>query len=182
MGKKEKISYSTEFACENAAGDCTPLGKFLRAVRLAYYPRLADVFAGRMSFIGPRPLPVADYLCTKEEERMRFRVRPGLISSLERYGGEALTYADLFEEDEEYVERRSLWKDILYFCTWIVARIRGDKRNKYGECGKKTYLQTLLDSNDITAEEAASLEKQAAVRLKNYKETIWEKQRLYPEN
>lgn len=165
IGKREKITYCTEFACKNENGELTQLGKVLRATKIAYYPRLADIFSGRFSFVGPVPLSVADYLAVKAEDRARFSVRPGLISSLEKFGGESLTYADMFEEDAEYAEHLSLWKDISYFCLYFIVKLRGDRRNKLGECAEKSYVEALFHSGDITEEQATEYRTQGEEKL-----------------
>ncbi len=165
IGKKEKFSYKTEFACEDADGSVTGLGKAVRACKIAYYPYLADVFCGRLSFIGPVPMRAADSLAMKGEARVRFSVRAGLLSSLEKYGGEALTYADMFEEDAEYVSSRSLFKDFSYFFLYLIAKIRGDRKNRLGECAQKTYVRSLSDAGEITEEEARDLEKRGEEKL-----------------
>lgn len=165
VGKKEKFTFRTEFACEDADGSVTGLGKAMRACKIAYYPYLADIFCGRLSFIGPIPMRAADSLAMKEEDRARFAVRAGILSSLEKYGGEALTYADMFEEDAEYVSSRSLFKDISYFFLFLIAKIRGDRKNKLGECARKTYIQALSDAGEISEEEARDLEKRGEEKL-----------------
>lgn len=133
IGKKEKFSYKTEFVCEDADGNVTNLGKAMRACKIAYYPYLADIFCGRLSFIGPVPMRAADSLAVKGEARVRFAVRAGLLSSLEKYGGEALTYADMFEEDAEYVSSRSLFKDFSYFFLYLIAE---DPRRQEEQVGR----------------------------------------------
>lgn len=144
----------------------TGLGKAVRACKIAYYPYLADVFCGRLSFIGPVPMRAADSLAMKGEARVRFAVRAGLLSSLEKYGGEALTYADMFEEDAEYVSSRSLFKDFSYFFLYLIAKIRGDRKNRLGECAQKTYVRSLSDAGEITEEEAQDLEKRGEEKLR----------------
>ena len=167
LGKKQKLRYKTRFTCENKLGEITKLGKVLKAIKIAYYPQLVNVFTGNLSFIGPMPLSVADCNAIKEEDSARFSVRAGLISSLERYGGEGLTYPDMFEEDAEYVKSRNFFKDISFFCAYFLAKIRGDKRNKLGECSQKTYIQSLLESEKITEEQAQKLEEQANEQINN---------------
>ena len=147
LGKKQKLRYKTRFTCENKQGEITKLGKVLKAIKIAYYPQLVNA--------------------VKEEDSARFSVRAGLISSLERYGGEGLTYPDMFEEDAEYVKSRNFFKDISFFCAYFLAKIRGDKCNKLGECSQKTYIQSLLESEKITEEQAQKLEEQANEQINN---------------
>ena len=133
----------------------TAYGKVLRACGMQYYPALAAVFAGKLSFIGPRPMSLADSLAVKGEGEARFSVRPGLISSLERYGGSKLTYPDMFEEDAEYAARRGLFHDISFFMTKIAHRMRGDRAERiYGECASQSYLDWLGERGELTEEDA----------------------------
>ena len=113
VGKKEKVFRLFTFTTERVLHDeegrllpvrerITPMGRLLSAVGMKYYPCLVAVLAGKMSFVGPRPLSLADAAALTSEQKGRFAVRPGLVSSLERYGGESLTYPEMFEEDAEY--------------------------------------------------------------------------------
>ncbi len=192
-GKNEKIirvtTFSTERIVHDEAGRLLPLeerltkmGRVLRACGMKYYPCLAAVFAGRMSFVGPRLMLVADAGAVSDEMAERFAVRPGLVSSLEKFGGEALTYPDMFEEDVEYVRHRGLFKDVGYFCLKIINRIRGDAVRKYGECTDKTYIEWLSETGRIDKEEAKEFYAAAKVRLQNAKEKKTDTQRTVQRN
>ena len=146
------------------------MGKFLSACGMKYYPCLAAVFAGRMSFVGPRPMSLADAAALSDEGRRRFAVRPGLVSSLERYGGEGLTYPDMFEEDALYAEHPNLFRDISFFVAKIAHRLRGDDPEKlYGECAQKGYIDWLSGSGEISEEDAAEYRKEGQDRLEGYR-------------
>ena len=180
-GKKGKPVKVTVFATErirhDEAGALLPLrerrtamGKFLSACGMKYYPCLAAVFAGRMSFVGPRPMSLADAAALSDEGRRRFAVRPGLVSSLERYGGEGLTYPDMFEEDALYAEHPNLFRNISIFDTKIAHRLRGKKKKKlYGECAQKGYIDWLSGSGEISEEDAAEYRKEGQDRLEGYR-------------
>lgn len=180
-GKKGKPVKVTVFATErirhDEAGALLPLrerrtamGKFLSACGMKYYPCLAAVFAGRMSFVGPRPMSLADAAALSDEGRRRFAVRPGLVSSLERYGGEGLTYPDMFEEDALYAEHPNLFRDISFFVAKIAHRLRGDDPEKlYGECAQKGYIDWLSGSGEISEEDAAEYRQEGQDRLEGYR-------------
>ena len=72
----------------------------------------------------------------------------------------------MFEEDAEYVSSRSLFKDFSYFFLYLIAKIRGDRKNRLGECAQKTYVRSLSDAGEITEEEARDLEKRGEEKLR----------------
>lgn len=179
-GKKGKliclVTFATERIVHDAEGNLLPeaqrvtkMGKILRGCGMKYYPLLAAVLTGKLSFVGPRPLSPADYAAMQEEDLVRFQARPGLVSSLEIYGGDSLTYDDLFEEDAEYVRKRSLFRDIGFFVSKIVHRLRGETVRRYGECTDKSYVQWLLEQGRIDEEEAKEFAQTQRFRIDNLK-------------
>ncbi len=174
-GKKGKSFAMTVFATERVLHDAeggllpeeermTKFGKFVKGCGIKYYPLLASVFMGKMSFVGPRPLTLADAAAVSEEDKVRFSVRPGLVNSLARYGGEKLTYDDMFEEDAEYVAHINFFRDISFFMTRFAQKVRGDKVNYLGEVSEKSYLEVLLADGKIAPEEAEAFRADAAAR------------------
>lgn len=174
-GKKGKAFTMTVFATERVLHDAeggllpeeermTKFGKFVKGCGIKYYPLLACVFMGKMSFVGPRPLTLADAAAVSEEDKVRFSVRPGLVNSLARYGGEKLTYDDMFEEDAEYVAHINFFRDISFFMTRFAQKVRGDKVNYLGEVSEKSYLEVLLADGKIAPEEAEAFRADAAAR------------------
>ena len=176
VGKKEKVFRLFTFTTERVLHDeegrllpvrerITPMGRLLSAVGMKYYPCLVAVLAGKMSFVGPRPLSLADAAALTSEQKGRFAVRPGLVSSLERYGGESLTYPEMFEEDAEYEAHIGLFKDISFFMTKLAHRLRGDSVRPYGECTDRDYIGWMLDTGAIGEEEAAEYRERGEERL-----------------
>ena len=164
-GKKAKPVKVTFLATErirrDAEGNLLPerertgaMGRFLKATGLKYYPCLAAVFAGKMSFVGPRAMSLADGCAVGEDAAVRFSVRPGLVTSLERFGGENLTWPDMFEEDAEYVAHINFFRDLSYFIGKIANRLRGDMSSRFGVCAEIGYVEWLLREGAISEEEA----------------------------
>ena len=90
----------------------TRTGRILRATSLDELPQLLHVLSGKMSLVGPRPLP-AVYLPRYSSEQMRrHEVRPGLTGWAQINGRNAISWEDKFRLDVWYVENRSLWLDI----------------------------------------------------------------------
>lgn len=95
---------------------CTKLGKFLRKTRLDELPQVLNILSGEMSVVGPRPERA--YFYDKFEEyipdfRDRLQVKPGLTGHAQVNGGYELLPEEKLVYDKEYIEKRSIWLDIL---------------------------------------------------------------------
>lgn len=91
------------------------LGRFgsrLRASSLDELLELWDIFRGKMSIVGPRPLLVEYLPYYTEEERHRHDVRPGLTGLAQVNGRNSLTWEQKFEYDLEYVQNISFSMDL----------------------------------------------------------------------
>ena len=128
-GKDEQIFRLHKFRSMSDARDETGellpdeerLGKFgriLRATSLDELPELWDIFCGKMSLVGPRPLLVEYLPYYTEEERHRHDVRPGLTGLAQVNGRNTLTWEEKFSYDLAYVQRISFATDVsILLCT-----------------------------------------------------------------
>ena len=121
-GKDEKIFRLHKFRSmsdardENGAllPDEVRLGRFgriLRATSIDELPELFDIFRGKMSIVGPRPLLVEYLPYYTEGERHRHDVRPGLTGLAQINGRNALNWEDRFRYDLTYVNHVSFVMD-----------------------------------------------------------------------
>lgn len=93
----------------------TPIGKFIRAVRIDELPQLINILKGDMSFIGPRPERpqiIAQYLEEMPEFAFRMKVKAGLAGYAQIYGKYNTTPYDKLKLDLSYIENYSVWLDI----------------------------------------------------------------------
>ncbi|MGN1313685.1 MAG: exopolysaccharide biosynthesis polyprenyl glycosylphosphotransferase [Lachnospiraceae bacterium] len=93
----------------------TPVGKFIRAVRIDELPQLLNILKGDMSFIGPRPERpeiIAQYMEDMPEFALRMKVKAGLAGYAQVYGKYNTTPYDKLKLDLSYIETYSLWLDI----------------------------------------------------------------------
>ncbi|HJA93834.1 MAG TPA: sugar transferase [Candidatus Eisenbergiella merdipullorum] len=99
----------------------TPIGRFIRAVRIDELPQLINILKGEMSFIGPRPERpeiIAQYLKEMPEFAFRTKVKAGLAGYAQVYGKYNTTPYDKLKLDLTYIESYSVWLDIkLMFLT-----------------------------------------------------------------
>ena len=137
-GKDEKIFKLHEFRSMSDArdenGDLLPdeerltgFGKKLRSLSIDELPELFDIFRGKMSIVGPRPLLVEYLPYYTENERHRHDVRPGLTGLAQINGRNTLTWEQKFAYDLEYVQRISFCEDIK-----ILFRTVGKVLNRSG--------------------------------------------------
>ncbi|MCH5270407.1 MAG: sugar transferase [Lachnospiraceae bacterium] len=93
----------------------TPVGKFIRKVRLDELPQLINIIKGDMSFIGPRPERpeiIARYQEIMPEFCYRMKVKAGLAGYAQVYGKYNTTPYDKLKLDLTYIENYSVWLDL----------------------------------------------------------------------
>jgi lipopolysaccharide/colanic/teichoic acid biosynthesis glycosyltransferase len=96
----------------------TRFGRLLRKTSLDETPQLFHVLFGRMSLVGPRPLPVEEVAQCKPWQRRRLGVVPGLTCLWQISGRSEIGFDDWVRLDLWYVRNQNLWTDLkLLFCT-----------------------------------------------------------------
>jgi exopolysaccharide biosynthesis polyprenyl glycosylphosphotransferase len=103
----------------------TPVGRWLRRFSLDELPQLVNVFAGQMSLVGPRPLPVRDYERLEDWHLKRYLVLPGMTGLWQVSGRAELDFDDLVRLDFLYLERWSVFLDMTILVKTIPAVIWG---------------------------------------------------------
>jgi exopolysaccharide biosynthesis polyprenyl glycosylphosphotransferase len=99
----------------------TPVGRFLRRYSLDEVPQVLNVLRGEMSLVGPRPLPVRDYVQLEPWHRKRYLVLPGMTGLWQVSGRIDLSFDDLVRLDFYYLENWSIWLDITILVKTIPA-------------------------------------------------------------
>lgn len=93
----------------------TPIGKFIRKVRIDELPQLINILRGDMSFIGPRPERpeiIAQYVEIMPEFTYRMKVKAGLAGFAQVYGKYNTSPYDKLKLDLTYIENYSVWLDL----------------------------------------------------------------------
>ncbi|MEZ3495127.1 MAG: exopolysaccharide biosynthesis polyprenyl glycosylphosphotransferase [Lachnospiraceae bacterium] len=93
----------------------TPIGKFIRKVRIDELPQLFNILCGEMSFIGPRPERpeiIRQYMEDMPEFTFRTKVKAGLAGYAQVYGKYNTAPYDKLKLDLFYIENYSVWLDL----------------------------------------------------------------------
>lgn len=114
----------------------TPIGKFIRAVRIDELPQLINILKGDMSFIGPRPERpeiIAQYMEDMPEFALRMKVKAGLAGYAQVYGKYNTTPYDKLKLDLSYIETYSLWLDIKLMLLTLKILFKPESTEGIGE-------------------------------------------------
>jgi exopolysaccharide biosynthesis polyprenyl glycosylphosphotransferase len=103
----------------------TPMGRALRRFSLDELPQLFNVVSGRMSLVGPRPLPV-DLHGIEATERRRLLVKPGMTGLWQINGRSDLNWEETVRLDLYYVENWSLAADFVILLRTLAVVLRGE--------------------------------------------------------
>jgi len=104
-----------------------PFGHWLRTLSIDELPQLLNVVSGRMSLVGPRPLPLYEVAAfEKSEHRRRLSVKPGITCEWQVGGRNRISsFEQWVAMDLEYIDNWSLWLDIKILFRTIPAVFLG---------------------------------------------------------
>lgn len=106
-----------KWATENDSRTTT-VGNFLRNTKLDELPQLINILAGKLSFVGPRPIREHFAKIIEKEipfYSIRFSVRPGITGWAQvnyDYGGTVEGHIEKFQYDLYYLKHASLLLDL----------------------------------------------------------------------
>lgn len=130
----------------------TKFGKKLRSSSLDELPEIINILKGDMSFIGPRPQLVKDYVFFDEEVMKRQSVRPGLSGLAQVNGRNNISWEKKFEYDLQYVKKVTFLKDLGIFFKTIGKVFKRSDIDKDGFATDEDYGDYLLRTNKINAD------------------------------
>lgn len=103
----------------------TRLGRYLRRSSLDELPQLINVLSGKMSLVGPRPLPLDEDLNVKDWGRRRLALKPGITGLWQVLGRSEIPFGEMITLDYLYVTSWSLFNDLKLMARTIPALLRG---------------------------------------------------------
>jgi exopolysaccharide biosynthesis polyprenyl glycosylphosphotransferase len=103
------------------------VGRFMRRYSLDEFPQFFSLLSGKLAFVGPRVI--------SEEEKQRYGAllpkllscRPGMSGFWQVMGRQTTTYQERVEMDMFYVDRWSIWLDLVIIAKtfWMVLKAEG---------------------------------------------------------
>lgn len=90
----------------------TRFGSHLRRTSLDELPNLFNVLRGEMTLVGPRPELPEMVRYYRDDQLMKFSVRPGVTGLAQVSGRAVLPFQETIRADLEYCRRRSFWFDL----------------------------------------------------------------------
>lgn len=159
-GKDEKIFKLHKFRsmsdARNENGELLPdeirLGKFgraLRATSLDELPELWDIFRGKMSIVGPRPLLVKYLPLYTEKQHHRHDVRPGLTGWAQVHGRNLVSWEDRFAYDVDYVEHISFTLDVRIIFMTVRCVLAHEGISAEGSATMEAFTGTATNVEDV---------------------------------
>ena len=129
----------------------TKFGIALRSSSLDELPELFSILKGDMSFVGPRPLPTYYGPYFLPQERIRHKVRGGLIPP-DSIGGETTSdWETQFKYETNYAENVTFGKDIrIILCTFKILFKR--VKTNYGADNRphlNEYRRDMIIPDDV---------------------------------
>ena len=127
----------------------TPVGHFIRKVRIDELPQLINILMGDMSFIGPRPERpeiIAQYVEEMPEFVFRMKVKAGLAGYAQIYGKYNTTPYDKLKLDLTYIQNYSFWLDIKLMLLTLKILLTPESTEGVGE-GQVTALHNEEDKH-----------------------------------
>lgn len=112
---------------ETSTSAITPVGGFLRRLKLDELPQLWNIVRGDMSFVGPRPcLPSQTELVEARRKRGLYEIRPGVTGVSQVAGIDMSDPERLAESDARYLRDMSFATDIGLLIRTVAGAGRGD--------------------------------------------------------
>lgn len=90
----------------------TRIGKYLSRMAIDELPQMMNIVEGKMAFVGPRPLPLAEAAKIPKKYEKRFILAPGMTSTWVIEGAHTISFKKWMELDCQYVTEKSVGKDI----------------------------------------------------------------------
>lgn len=128
----------------------TPIGRYLRSLRIDELPQLFNVLIGEMSLVGPRPerpFFVEQFKKKNHDYYLRHNVRAGITGYAQVYGKYATDFNSKLNFDLVYIKKFSFVLDIKIMLQTI--KILFDKVSSQGIEDEKLNPESMPDNIEV---------------------------------
>ncbi len=125
---------------ETDAERLTRWGRFLRSSSVDELPELLLVISGKMSLVGPRPLPVHYLPRYSNLQRRRHAVRPGITGWAQVNGRNAISWDAQFEMDVWYVDNHTFALDLKILLLTLLRVFSRSGISAEGEATRSEFM------------------------------------------
>ena len=132
----------------------TKFGKFLRSTSIDELPALFNILLGKMSIVGPRPLPIVYIPYIKDHEKIRHNVKGGLTGLAQINGRNNTTWDNRFNLDVKYVNTLCFKNDINILFKTILVVI---KRKNVGVRGIDSIVDLDIERTNMIKMESGDV-------------------------
>ena len=108
--------------------EITPVGRWLRRLKIDELPQLLDVLTGEMSLVGPRPTLPDQVAAYDDFRRQRLLLRPGLSGLAQVHSPASRTWDERILYDVAYIRRCSLLLDMYILLRTVLVIFLGEER------------------------------------------------------
>lgn len=129
----------------------TPIGRFIRKVRIDELPQLLDILKGDMSLVGPRPERpeiAAQYEEKLPEFALRLQAKAGLTGYAQVYGKYNTTPYDKLQMDLMYIANPSFMEDLRIIFATIKILFMPESTEGVEE-GRTTAQESAAEAEDV---------------------------------
>lgn len=102
----------------------TSIGRVLAHTGFDEILQLINICKGEMSFVGPRPLPVAEASKVPQRYKARFSVLPGITSLWVINGAHNQSFREWMESDISYIKKKNPMTDIYILFVTVLLSIK----------------------------------------------------------
>ncbi len=103
----------------------TKVGKWLRKYSFDELPQLYNVLIGDMSLVGPRPPVPREVAMYSLADRRRLATKPGITCFWQISGRSEIDFSGQVQLDVDYIEKQSLWTDLIILARTVPAVLSG---------------------------------------------------------
>ncbi|MCI9399832.1 MAG: sugar transferase [Lachnospiraceae bacterium] len=159
----------------------TPVGKFIRKVRIDELPQLFNILKGEMSFIGPRPERpeiIQQYQEHMPEFTFRTKVKAGLAGYAQVYGKYNTTPYDKLKLDLFYIENYSVWLDLKLMLLTLKILFQPDST----EGVEANQVTAVKNEESALQKEEIALKENQVTAVKNKESALQKEEIVLKEN